>query len=200
VPKPINHLVIFVILTFAKTTDVVCQHQCHHKARRCWLCARPSRTERMLVSDGANASFGRSGCWFRTERLRVSDGWYAHRGRMKRSSATSNRSVRNERSQSCTAFERTYLKLQENVSETLRERIWSPERTYLSPTSLFPLSTFLFPLSTFSPISLAASEKIRNFVLFLGPTQQLVFSPIDIIISGLRGISWCCYRQTWRKE
>ena len=28
---------------------------------------------------------------------------------MKRSSATSNRSVRNKRSQSCTAFERTYL-------------------------------------------------------------------------------------------
>ena len=53
------------------------------------------------VANGANASFGRT----------------------KRSSATSNRYVRNERSQSCTAFERTYLKLQENVSETLRERI-----------------------------------------------------------------------------
>ena len=42
-----------------------------------------------LVSDGANASFGRSEHSFRTERTLVTDGANTHRGRSERSSATS---------------------------------------------------------------------------------------------------------------
>lgn len=48
--------------------------------------------------------------------------------------------------------ERTYLSCRENVSEDPRERI-PPQQV-----------SFLFPLSTFSPIFLEVSEKVRNLV------------------------------------
>ena len=47
------------------------------------------------VANGANASFGRSGCWFRTERMLVSDGADASFGRMIRASRTDEALIRN---------------------------------------------------------------------------------------------------------
>ena len=47
------------------------------------------------VADKAITSFGRSGCWFRTERLLVSDGADAGFGRMIRASRTDEALIRN---------------------------------------------------------------------------------------------------------
>ena len=98
------------------------------------------------------------------ERMLVSDGAYVSFGRMVRAWRMDEALIRNEqalRPQRATAKLHCF---RENVSEAPRERIRSPERTYLKPrenVSLPQQVSFHFPLSPFhsllSTISLAAS-------------------------------------------
>ena len=141
----------------------------------------------MLVSDGAYVSFGRMVRASRTDEALIRNEQALRPQRAIAKSLISisqhiiiyNVRARTQRwevaSPLCpfypsvigTAFERTYPKPRENVFELPRERIRRAERTYPSPT-------ILFPLSTFSPISLEVSEKVRTFATEL---KQCSYEP-----------------------